>query len=201
MEEVTPAPTCNGAPARRRLRAARLHRPQELAAFQEEFTQVNGGIHIEPLRGHALDMQGTVTCFDGTLVGFGATSPTRCIHPRADGAEGVMLVGLPRGRGLLQADGREWAFGDGDMVFTRAGQPVTTVVPGRAAICEVLLHRPLLEAMRIDVDAALLRPVRRHAAAALLAQYAHLLCEHDALAVPELRRRRVAAHRDRKSVV
>ncbi|WP_406623248.1 helix-turn-helix transcriptional regulator [Acidovorax sp. SDU_ACID1] len=171
------------------LRSPPIRGQRELRAFQDEFTQFLSGIQVEPLHGHPLAMEGSLTSIDGMLVNIGHTTPTRCIHPASGADDAVMLMGVPVGRLQLQlhGQGRECGLESGDAVFSSPGRHLL-VAPSPAHLCGVLLSRSLLESMSIDVDAALLRPQRAHPAAALLMRYAYLLRDHDALATPGLRR-------------
>ncbi len=171
------------------IRTDAIHDARQLTTFQDEFTQVLAGVHVEPLHGHSLALACSVTVFDGVAIHIATTSPTRCIHPRASGPDdGVMLMGMPQGQWQVQARGRVWDVADGDVVFARPNQPEAVVAHTPAHMCAVLLSRSLLGSMGIDVDAALLRPLRGNPAAALLMQYTHLVRDHNALASPVLRR-------------
>ena len=101
----------------------------------------------------------------------------------------MVLSGWTRGQGMLQArGGSEWGLAGGEAVFTRPGQLESVVAHTPAQLCAVALSRPLLASMHVDVDAALLRPLRGDPAVAMLMAYAQLLRGHGALATPALRR-------------
>ncbi|QIL72997.1 AraC family transcriptional regulator [Diaphorobacter sp. HDW4B] len=163
-----------------------------LRAFQEDFMQLLGGIQVEPLHSQPLSMNGSITLFGSTMIGSFQTTPTRCIHPsNARMDDNVVLYGWAKGQGSLRATGQQWDFGEGDAMLSQMGLPETATHHTLSDLWSVSLSRSMLASMRIDVDAALLRPLRNNAAAHMLMGYAQLLSEHCALATPELRR---AAH-------
>lgn len=177
------------APGTQWLRTRALHRPRELSAFQEAFTQALGGIHVEPLHGHPLAVEGSITHCDGVAIHIGHTTPSRCIHAGHAGSEdAVQLTTILRGGWQVQTRAQAWDMAHGDTAFAHLGQAYGMVAHTPALMCGVILSRSALASMAIDVDAALLRPLRAHPAARLLAQYAHLLREPEALASPALRR-------------
>ena len=163
-----------------------LHR---LRSFQEDFMQFMGGIQIEPLGNEPMVIQGSITAFDDTMISMGQTTPSRCIHPynpRMDDC--VALWGWPRGACTLQAAGQRWDMADGEVVFSQVGLAETLTAHTDADLRSVTLSRAMLAAMRIDVDAILLRPLQGNPAASMLMGYAFLLRDHSALATPALRR-------------
>ena len=179
----------NGEPATLWLKTEPIHDKASLRAFQDNFIQFQGGIQIEPLDGVPLAITGSLTSFGATMINFGQTTPTRCIHPSAPHMDDtVMLWGWEQGQMSLQASGRKLHMGAGEAMFTQAGQPETVTAHTEAQMASVSLSRAALAAMRIDVDATLLHPTQGNAAANMLIAYAKLLREHSAVCTPELRR-------------
>ncbi|MET4580036.1 helix-turn-helix transcriptional regulator [Ottowia thiooxydans] len=179
----------SGEPRTHRIRTNPIGHAQPLAAFQRQLTQFLQGVHVEPLHDQPLALESTITSFDSMVISIARTTPTRCTHPDEEPIDdGVLLMGMPVGKCRLQVRSKTWDMVDKDMVFARPGQMQSVVAYTPAHLCSVLLSRSLLSSMGIDVDAILLRPLRDNPTAALFTQYAHLLCDHSALASPELRR-------------
>lgn len=179
-----------GGPLTHWVRTEPIRDRRRLHAFQEEFTQRVGGVHVEPVDGVPLAMAGGVTGLEDLMLGLGNTSPSLCIHPTTGGGEDhVMLTRWNQGQSTFTARGRQWDLADGDAVLNIPGQIATVAAHTSSQICMATLSRKRLAAMHIDVDAALLRPQRGNAAAAMLSGYVRLLHEQQgALATPALQR-------------
>ena len=190
MEQT--ASSASDAPHTMWIRSEPIRTAPALRAFQEDFMQLLGGIQVEPLHSQPLSINGSITLFGSTMIGSFQTTPTRCIHPsdtRMD--DSLMLYGWAKGQGTFRATGKQWDFDEGDALLAQMGLPETATNHTSAELWSVSLSRSMLASMRIDVDAALLRPLRNNPAARMLMGYAQLLREHSALATPALRR---AAH-------
>ncbi|MET4578784.1 helix-turn-helix transcriptional regulator [Ottowia thiooxydans] len=171
------------------LRCPPIHDPRRLKVFQEQFEHFLGGIHIEPLDGHPLAMETTVSQFDDISIMIGETSPSRCTHPVSSGSdESVLLLGMYRGQGSMKTRDCDWSMAGGDMVFAGSDDLRSVVTNTNTHLCLISLSRARLTSMRVDADAAMHRPLRGHSAVGMLMRYAYLLRDHGDLATPELRR-------------
>lgn len=171
------------------LRCPPIQDARRLKVFQEQFEHFLGGIHIEPLNGHPLAIESTVSNFEGMSILIGETSPSRCTHPVPSGSDdSVLLLGLSQGQGSMRARSKDWRMGGGDMIFAGSHDLQSVVTFTSAHLCLISLSRALLTSMRVDADAAMHRPLRGHSVVAMLMRYAYLLRDHDDLSTPELRR-------------
>ena len=187
--DISPYVTEGPHPHTRWLRSPPLRQPQELRAFQEAFTQFVPGVCLEPLNGQPLAVHGTQTFVDEMVISYGETTPSRCVHSRAHAEEeGIFLKTFPLGNTRVCGHGKEWDMDRADALFGRPGQTDAVVSYEQAHNCNILLSRRLLAAMAIDIDAVLLRPLRRHPAARMLTHYAQLLRDEIALTSADVRR-------------
>ncbi|WP_051236721.1 helix-turn-helix transcriptional regulator [Ottowia thiooxydans] len=182
------APPSDQSPTQR-LSCPPIHDLSRLKAFQEQFEAFLGGIHVEPLNGSPLAIEGTVTRFEQVSIQIGEASPSRCTHPASMVPDdSVLLMGIYEGSGSISVRGSECRLGGGDMVFAGSHHPESVVTYIPTHLCQVTLNRSMLSSMQVDVDSAMLQPLRGHPVVSMLMRYAYMLRDHDDLTTPELRR-------------
>jgi len=151
------------------------------------------GLEVSALPGQELAFDLRTTAFDGLALSAGVLSGNRSVYtPQAPDDDGVVLIGATRGQGLIRQAGREAHAGDGDAFFVDPNRAYLYLAQPSHA-CAVRLSRSVMQSMGIDVDAALVRPVRRHPALAHLMRYAAVVHDADAIATAQMRRA-IATH-------
>lgn len=156
---------------------------------------VLGNLEVTALRpGQALALDLRTTVFEGLAVSHGVMSANRSVYTASTpDSDGVLMMGASRGRNLIRQGGREAVADDGEAFFVDLTRPYELLAQPMHA-CAIRLSRSVLQGMGIDVDAALMRPVRGgHPALDHLMRYADVVHDHRAVATPQMRRA-IATH-------
>lgn len=183
-----PGATAPGAALTRWLKTPLIRDPRTLSRFQQRFSEFMGGIMVEPLYGQPMAVAGSLTSVDDMVISIGRTTPTRCVHPAARGLDDTLiLMGAAQGDCEMAGRGTSLTLAAGDVLLDSAARARAFLAHTPARLCMVTLNRRRLQAMGVDVDAALLRPVRANPATQLLMNYAAWVRDQGPLASPELR--------------
>jgi AraC-like DNA-binding protein len=173
-----------------RVSSADLPDPGRVEAFREIFGRTILRIEMEPLPGHALDVDMTLRGLPGFGIAAGTLSPMRNRHVAAlADNDDLVLVALQSGAGHVAQCGREATINCGQAILTANGEAGTFTGHTETRLINFRLSRKLLAPLLEDSSAALIRPIAADTAALrLLVSYAGILNESEALATPELRR-------------
>lgn len=147
---------------------------------------------LQPGRALALDLSTTV--FEGLALSKGVMSASRSVYTASQpDNDGVLMMGATHGRSLIRQGGREAEASNGEAFFVDLTRPYELLAQPMHA-CAIRLSRTLLQDMYIDVDAALMSPVRGgHPALDHLMRYADVVHDSRAIATPQMRRA-IATH-------
>lgn len=160
----------------------------EREAFHEMFGRAIMRLDIDPLPGHALDVDMTLRALPGLGIGAGRISPTINHHPASliDNDDPVLVVNR-YGAGTLKQLGRETTIKDGQATLTSNGVVGSFVGHSPSFIHTFRLTRDLLASRIADFDDALIRPIAADNPALLLLKgYTSALSDDQALATREL---------------
>lgn len=173
-----------------RLTTAHFSGRDNIEAFRENYGRALMQLEISPLPGFAFELDFTVRAIPGFSIASGRLSPTHNRHTNSMiGDDDIVLVYTSQGCGSLRQSGREVTIRDGEATLVSNGLAGDFVghVPSR--LCNLRFSRALLSSMAGRIDDALLRKIRRDdPALRLLAGYAGVLNDAEALAAPELHR-------------
>jgi AraC-like DNA-binding protein len=161
----------------------------EHEAFHETFGRAIMRIDIDPLPGHALDVDVTLRALPGLGIGMGRVSPTINHHPASliDNNDPVLVVAR-HGCGTLKQRGRETTIENGQATLTSNGVVGSFVGHTPSFILAFRLTRDLIASRVRDLDDALIRSISaNHPALQLLTGYTSALSDDRALATTELR--------------
>jgi AraC-like DNA-binding protein len=161
----------------------------EREAFHELFGRAIMRLDIDPLPGHALDVDMTLRALPGLGIGAGRISPTINHHPASliDNDDPVLVVNS-YGCGTLKQLGRETTIKDGQATLTSNGVVGSFIGHLPSFIHTFRLTRDLLASRIPDLDDTLIRPIPADNPALLLLKgYASALSDDLALATAELR--------------
>lgn len=161
----------------------------EQEAFHETFGRAIMRIDIDPLPGHALDVDMTLRALPGLGIGAGRISPTINHHPASliDNDDPVLVVAR-RGSGTLRQERRETTIESGQATLTSNGVVGSFIGHTPSFIVAYRLTRNLLASRIPYFDDALIRQIpANHPALLLLTGYSSTLSDDRALATPELR--------------
>lgn len=158
--------------------------------FREVFARTILNIDMEPLHGVPIDVEMTLHGLEGFGLAMGRLSPMRNRHLTSHAADDdVVLVLLLDGQGTIDQCGRQSDVVSGDAVLTANGENGRFTGHSATRVVNFRLRRAALEARGVDVDDVLVRSIPRDSAALrLLANYADVLADGDALADPAMRR-------------
>lgn len=159
-------------------------------AFRETYGRQVMQLEMDPHPDHPFELDFMVRGFSGFGLAAGTISPTRNTHTaEMIDNDDVVLIFPSQGCGTLKQIGREVTIRGGEAALISNGSVgvFSGNVPSR--LMNFRLNRALLSSLTPDVDAALLRPITRdNPALQMLARYAGIVDDSDALATPELRR-------------
>lgn len=159
-------------------------------AFRETYGRALMQLEIDPLPGHAFELDFKVWGFSGLGMASGSLTPTRNRHIASmSDNDDVVLVYTPQGCGTLAQIGREATIRDGEALFVTNGLSGTFWgnVPSR--LCNFRFSRSLLNALTGDIETALVKQIPKdQPVLRLLTGYASVVEDAQALATPELRR-------------
>lgn len=172
-----------------RVRSAAFPERERIEAVREAVCRPIMSVDVEPLS----DM----FMFDLSLyamadfgIGVGDMSPVRCTRTRAlTQNDDVILTCVLRGQVTVHQNDREAVVGVGEAVFVSNEVPGVATSHTDTRICNLRFSRDRLQAMSLDIDAAVGHTVSPdNAALRLLASYAEVMNDTHALVTPELRR-------------
>jgi AraC-like DNA-binding protein len=169
-----------------RLRSADFSERDE---FHETFGRAIMRIDIDPMPGHALDVDMTLRALPGLGIGAGRISPTVNHHPASliDNDDPVLVVSR-HGCGTLKQLGRETTIENGQATLTSNGVVGSFIGHVPSFILAFRLTRDLLASRMPSLDDVLIRQIpASHPALLLLMGYASALSDDRALSTPELR--------------
>ena len=161
----------------------------EREEFHESFGRAIMRIDIDPLPGHALDVDMTLRALPGLGIGAGRISPTINHHPTSliDNDDPVLVVAR-HGAGTLKQVGRETTIQNGEATLTSNGEVGSFMGHKLSFVLAFRLTRDLLTSRIPNLDDALIRHIpANHPALLLLSGYASALGDDRALATTELR--------------
>jgi AraC-like DNA-binding protein len=158
-------------------------------AFLEIFGRTILKIDIDPLEGHALNVDMTLRALSGVGIASGLLSPMRnSVRSQCIDNDDPVLVTVQSGCGEIRQAGREATVRDGEAVLTASENPGIFTGHTATQVTNFRLGRARLAAMVPSLDDALLRPIPQTSGALrLLTAYAEVLGDAEALATPELR--------------
>lgn len=140
----------------------RIYRgPRGAATLSADLTPLRlAGLEVSALPGQELVFDLRTTAFEGLALSAGVLSGNRSVYtPQAADDDGVVMIGAAHGQGFIRQGGREAQAHDGDAFFMDPNRAYLYLAqPSRA--CAVRLSRTVMQSLGIDVDAALVRPVR-----------------------------------------
>jgi AraC-like DNA-binding protein len=164
-------------------------------AFRENYGRALMKLEIDPIPGFEFELDFQVRGIPGFAMAWGRLSPTRNRHTAAMiEDDDVILVHAPKGRGTLRQSGRETSIENGEAVLVSNGEVGEFLGEVPSLLCNFRLDRAMLSSLAVDIDNALMRKIPRdNQALRLLAAYADVVNDNQALASPGLSRS-VAQH-------
>lgn len=171
-----------------RLDSAQFSGPDRVEAFRETYGRAVMQMEIDPQPGVPFELDFTVRAVPGFGMAWGRLSPTRNRHTAAMIADDdVVLVHVPHGHGTLHQDGREVSIQSGEATWVSNGLAGEFRGDAPSRLCNLRFSRARLALLAGDIDDALIRKVdSRHPALRLLAGYAGVMDDAQALATPQL---------------
>jgi AraC-like DNA-binding protein len=173
-----------------RISSAEFAGPDSVEASRENFGRAVMRLEIDPIPGFPLEFDFELCGFPEFGMASGRISPTRNTHTAAMiDNDDVVLVYAPRGSGTLRQFGREISIQDGEAVLVSNGSAGEFLGHIPSFISNFRFSRAILSPLVANIDDVMIRKVPRdNPALQLLANYAGIMKDTEALATPDLRR-------------
>jgi AraC-like DNA-binding protein len=166
------------------------HGPEGLEAFREIFGRAILGIEINPHDGHPLRFDMAIRATPDVAVAAGALSPMTNHHPSELATnDDLILVMMQEGTGELNHCRETVTVGAGEAVLTTNAEAGTFAGLTSTRLVNLRLRRDLLADREADLHAAVAKTITRdNFGLALLANYARVLADTNAVASDQARR-------------